>query len=157
MREEKTQSNIYAACSKEGSFVPLAKIDIDQINAMLVVALDDYETVEEWRKKVPKESKQWNAIYKLAYDVLHTLSESFLAFDKIKARTHECVFAYLCEKHPELELDWNFFEKIRTVRNRSMYYGESISYQHWKAVELQISLYINVLKKTIGNNLLKIK
>jgi len=153
MLREKTLTGTFAACSNEGSFTPLAKIDADQVRAMLTVALADLDTLNELRKKAPETSKQWNAIYKLAYDVLHTISESFLVFDKTKARTHECVFAYLCEKHPELEFDWSFFEKVRTVRNRSLYYGEAASYKHWKEVELQMNLYINTLKKAIETQL----
>lgn len=153
MVKDRSLAGIFKGCSNEGSFGPLAKIDTDQIHAMFDVAIVDFETVKEWNKKAPKDSGQWNAIYKLAYDVIHTLSEAFLVFDKMKARTHECVFAYLCEKHLDLEFDWNFFEKVRTVRNRSIYYGEPASYQHWKEIELQIFLYINTLKKAIEKKL----
>ncbi len=153
MLKDRTLTGIFQSCTIEGSFSPLAKIDTDQIRAMLTVALVDLKTVKEWSKKAPKAGGQWNAIYKLAYDVFHTLSEALLAFDKIKARTHECVFAYLCEKHSELEFDWNFFEKIRTKRNRSIYYGEPISYEDWKTIELQLNLYINALTKSIEEKL----
>jgi len=153
MLKDRSLAGIFKGCSNEGSFSPLAKIDIDQVRAMFDVALVDFGTVKDWSKKAVKEGGQWNAIYKLAYDVLHTLSEALLVFDKIKARTHECVFAYLCEKHPELEFDWNFFEKVRTVRNRSIYYGEPAAYQHWKESELQINLYITTLKKSIETKL----
>ncbi len=144
---------IFAACSEEGSFIPIAKIDYDLVMDMLHVALVDYESVKQWQKQAPKESGQWNAIYKLTYDVFHTLAEAFLLFDKIKARTHECLFAYLVAKHPVLEFDWNFLEKIRTKRNRSVYYGEPSSYSDWKSVELQLGLYINALRKEIENGL----
>ncbi|MBI4146509.1 hypothetical protein HY489_04180 [Candidatus Woesearchaeota archaeon] len=149
MREDRSLAGVFKGCTNEGSFSPLAKIDTDQVRAMFDVALADFGTVKEWSKKAARESGQWNAIYKLAYDVLHTLSEAFLVFDKIKARTHECVFAYLCEKHPEFEFDWNFFEKVRTVRNRSIYYGEPASYAHWKEIDLQINLYIKTLEKAV--------
>ncbi len=144
---------IFTACSEEGSFIPIAKIDYDLVMDMLHVALVDYESVKQWQKQAPKESGQWNAIYKLTYDVFHTLAEAFLLFDKIKARTHECLFAYLVAKHPVLEFDWNFLEKIRTKRNRSVYYGEPSSYSDWKSVELQLGLYINALRKEIENGL----
>ncbi len=149
MLKDRTLDGVFTGCSVEGSFSPLAKADADQARSMFDVALVDFETVREWSKKAAKESGQWNAIYKLAYDVLHTLSEALLVFDKIKARTHECVFAYLCKKHPELDLDWNFFEKVRTTRNRSIYYGQPISYDSWKELETQMILYINTLKKAI--------
>ncbi len=153
MLKDRSLAGIFKGCTTEGAFSPLAKIDTDQVRAMLDVALVDFETVKDWSKKAPKESGQWNAVYKLAYDVLHTLSEALLVFDRVKARTHECVFAYLCEKHPELEFGWDFFEKVRTVRNRSIYYGEPASYQHWKGIEIQIILYIKTLKIAIEQKL----
>jgi len=153
MRKDRSIKGIFQACTAEGSFTPLAKIDTDQIRAMFDVAIVDFETVKEWSQKAAKESGQWNAIYKLAYDVLHTLSEAFLVFDKIKARTHECVFVHLCQQHAELEFDWNFFEKVRTVRNRSIYYGNPASYHQWNEIELQINLYITALKKAIETKL----
>lgn len=151
--DKRSQGKIFAACSEEGSFIPVAEIDRDLIKDMERVAIIDYESVRQWQKQALKDSGQWNAIYKLTYDVLHTLAEAFLLFGKVKARTHECLFAYLCEKHPELEFDWNFFEKIRTKRNRSIYYGEPASYSDVKEIELQISLYINALKKAIETKL----
>lgn len=153
MRIEKKLEDTYTACMVEGMFTPQADLKPDQIRSMLNLALADHESVKEWQKTAPKDSKQWNAIYKLAYDVLHSLSEALIRFDKIKAQSHECVFAYLCEKHPELELDWNFFERARTARNRSVYYGEPISYNQWKESELQMNLYIATLKKEIEKRL----
>lgn len=153
MRNEKTLQNTFSACSSEGSFTPLAKIDVDKINSMVRVALTDLESVKNWQKKASKESGQWNAIYKVAYDVLHTLAEALLSSERVKARTHECVFSYLCEKHPELVLDWNFFEKVRSIRNRSIYYGEPASYKHWNEVELQMMLYIDCLRKAVEKKL----
>ena len=150
---DRTLTGIFKGCTVEGSFTPLAKIDVDQVQSMVSVAMVDFETVNEWSKKATKDSGQWNAIYKLAYDVLHALSEAMLVFDKTKARTHECVFAYLCQKHPELELDWNFFELIRTARNRSIYYGKPITYEDWKNIELQVKLYIKTLKSEIDKRL----
>jgi len=148
-KEQKTQVGTYDACTAEGSFVPLAKMDLDQIQAMMKVALADYESIQLWAKQASKTGNQWNAIFKLAYDVLHTLSEVILQFDKMKARTHECVYAYVCQKHPELLFDWTFLEQLRTLRNRSHYYGKLLMYEDWKGVEFQLNLYINVLKKTI--------
>ena len=84
MLKDRTLPGVFKGCTNEGSFSPLAKIDTDQVRAMFDVALIDFETVKDWSKKAAKESGQWNAIYKLAYDVLHTLSEAFLVFDKMK-------------------------------------------------------------------------
>ena len=149
MYKERTQKNIYEKCENEGSFLPTNEIEIGKIKSMLKIALTDLESSNEWIKKASKESGQWNAILKINYDILHLLVEAFILFDKLKITTHKCLFVYLCEKHPELELDWNFFEKIRTIRNGSVYYGKLITYKDWEETELQLTLYINTLKKEI--------
>jgi len=149
MRKERTMQNVHDKCVIEGSFSPLAVADEELVRTMMQLALTDLETAKGLAQKTPPKSGAWNAIYKMHYDVLHSLIEAFLRLGKIKAATHECVFSYLCMKHQELELDWNFFEKIRSKRNRSVYYGEAIAYQDWKDAELQFNLYIKTMKNVI--------
>jgi hypothetical protein len=152
-KNERTHAVIFQKCSAEGSFVALAEVDREHIKTLHDIALTDLGTIKEWSAKAPKASGQWNAILKLGYDVLHTLAEAFVYFDRIKAARHECLFAYLCERHPGLELDWNFLDRIRTLRNRSIYYGRAASHDDWKSIELQLILYINVLRKKVEEQL----
>ena len=84
---------------------------------------------------------------------MHELVESFLRFDNIKVDNHQCLFAYLCEKHLELEFSWDFFEKIRTKRNGINYYGIPIDFTEWKESEIQFKLYINILEEEIMDKL----
>lgn len=146
---ERTQDNIFKKCTTEGAFNTLSKVDIELIKTMRDIALLDMSTV----RKLSAGKGDWNALFKLGYDVLHTLAEAFVYFDKIKAERHECLFAYLCEKHPELEFDWNFLDTIRIIRNRSIYYGKPATHDNWKSVEFQLNLYINTLKKAIEERL----
>lgn len=153
MREEKTQKTVYSACETEGSFIRLAQVNNAQIKSMLKIASLDLSSAKEWAKNAKKESGQWNAIFRLHYDFLHELTEAFIQLDGMKARTHECVFAFLCEKYPEFDFSWQFFENVRTKRNRSLYYGEQVTYERWKEVEFQMNLYINTLIKAIDKKL----
>ena len=82
MYKEKIPKEIYEKCEEEGSFIPLAEIDIEKIKSMRKIALIDFETSKEWIKNAKKESNQWNAIFKINYDVLHMLLEAFVIFDK---------------------------------------------------------------------------
>ncbi len=157
MYKEQTQENIYKKCEEEGSFTSLEEVDVDKIKSMLKIALTDLESIKKWIKNAKKEEGEWNAILKINYDILHLLVEVFILFEKIKITTHKCLFVYLCEKHPELELDWNFFEKIRTIRNGSVYYGKLITYKDWEEIHLQLNLYINTLKKEIEIKLKEFK
>lgn len=149
MPEYLTQKEAFTKCKKEGRFIVPEEIDVEKIKATLTIAESDLESADTLKKNLPKQSNKWNSIYKLYYDALHELAGSFLGLEKIKIDNHQCLFVYLCEKHPKLEFSWDFFEKVRTKRNGINYYGSPISYADWKEVELQFNLYIKKLKEEI--------
>ena len=82
-----------------------------------------------------------------------TLNEALVLFDMKKVANHQCLFAYLCTYHPELEFDWNFFERIRTKRNGIEYYGAPATQQEFKEIELQTKLYIKTVEKKLCDKL----
>ena len=63
------------------------------------------------------------------------------------------MFAFIILNFPDLELDWNFFERIRIVRNENKYQGTDITKEMWMKAELQIDLYISVIKKELEEKL----
>lgn len=144
-----TQEEAFVKCEKEGRFIVIEEVNIEKVKSTLKIAKGDVESANSIMKNLPKQSNQWNSVYKLYYDALHELVESFLRFKKIKIDNHQCLFAYLCEKHPELEFSWDFFEKVRTKRNGINYYGIPVSFDDWKEVELQFNLYIKIIKKAV--------
>lgn len=149
MPEYLTQEEAFLKCKKEGNFIVREDIDKAKIASTVIIADADLDSANTIKKNVDKKSSQWNTVYKLNYDALHELSEAFLRFDKIKIEKHQCLFAYLCEKHPELEFNWEFFEKVRTKRNGINYYGTPITYEDWKEVEVQFNIYIKKIKEEI--------
>ncbi len=147
-----TQNEAFMKCKKEGKFIVMEETDTEKIKSTLNIADADVQAANSIKKNLPKKSNQWNSVYKLYYDALHELVESFLTFERIKIDNHQCLFAYLCKKHQELEFSWDFFEKVRTKRNGINYYGTPVNYDDWKEVEIQFSLYINKLKDEIKRN-----
>ena len=141
-----TQKEAFMKCKKEGKFIATEEINKEKIKSILGIAEADVESANSIKKNISKQSNHWNSVYKLYYDALHELTESFLIFEKIKIDNHQCLFVYLCEKHPELEFNWDFFEKVRTKRNGINYYGIPVNFDDWEEVELQFSLYIGKLK-----------
>lgn len=150
---ERTLEGIYDQCIVSGAVIPLDKIDQHKIKTMFDLALTDLSAVRKIVQFTAKDSGGWNVVYKLHYDVIHSLVEAFVRFDKVKVQSHECLFAYLCQKYPELELSWDFFEKIRTKRNGSIYYGQPATLNDWKAIEVQMNLYIDIFRKKIEEKL----
>ncbi len=148
-----TQKEAFMKCKKEGKFIFIDETDIEKIKSTLAIAEADIESANFIKKNLSRKSNQWNSVYKLYYDALHELVESFLRFEKIKIDNHQCLFAYLCEKHPELELSWDFLEKVRTKRNGISYYGIPVSSDDWKETEIYFILYIKRLKEEIKKKL----
>lgn len=144
MPKNLTIEQTYDKCVSDGNLLPQDKIDINKITSMLTI-IEEYIKVAEELKK----HNSYNVQYDTNYSILHMLTEAILLFDKIKSSNHQCLFTALCIKHPELELDWNFFEKIRTKRNGIHYYGTQVNKEDWKTIELQTQIYIKTLHKKL--------
>ena len=149
-----TQTEAYNKCKKEGKFIFTEEIIHEKIKSTLNIADADVASANLIKSNLSKNSFQWSSVYKLYYDALHELAESFLRFEKVKIENHQCLFVYLCEHHKELEFDWDFFEKVRTKRNRIHYYGIPVDFNDWKEVELQFNLYIKKFKEEINKRIL---
>ncbi len=148
MRPFKTVEETYDFCISEGNIIPIEDVDEERIQAGLRIAEEDIQSAKDAVAR-----KRWNSAYKMYYDVLHQVVEAFVKFEKVKIKTHLCLFAYICVKHPELELYWDFFEKVRTKRNGIQYYGTPVTEKDWKDVALQFQLYIDLFKKKIEDQI----
>lgn len=153
MPEYLTQQESFLKCKKDGKFIIVEDIDFDAIKSTAIIANADIASANLVIKSISKESLQWSSVYKLYYDALHELVEAFLRFERVKIDNHQCLFAYICEKHPELELHWDFFEKVRTKRNGIHYYGVPVKYEDWKDVALPFALFIKKLSQEINKRL----
>ena len=101
---ERNSSESFQQCTIDGCFIKTAMVDTDQVRGMMVVAEADFGAVREWEISAKKEGTHWNALLKITYDVLHSYAEALLLCDCVKAKNHECLYAYLCENYPHLEL-----------------------------------------------------
>ncbi len=137
-------------CLAEGNIITQEEASRERIAANLTIALEDLESAKDAVAK-----KRWNSAYKIYYDVLHQLAEAFLLCDNVKSRNHQCLFTYLCVKYPELELNWDFLEKVRTKRNGIHYYGTLVTSKDWKEAALQFQLYIDMLTKKVKEKIKK--
>ncbi|MBU1202125.1 MAG: hypothetical protein KJ583_06310 [Nanoarchaeota archaeon] len=144
-----TLDEAYENCNSQGMFLPQQEVGIPRAKTMLLIAEEDLKTIQDIKEK----KNRINTLYKLTYDVIHTLAEAFLLIDKVKSQNHQCLFAYLCYKHPELEFNWNFFETIRTKRNGIHYYGKGVIQDDWKEVSLQADIYIKLLIRKLKEQL----
>ena len=123
--------------------------DIELIKSLKKVSEKGIEFINKKSKDIPKDSTDWTFVFRDYYESLRGLIEAYLLFDGIEADSHQCKNAYICFKHKELELDWNFLETIRLKRNSINYGGQLLNYDDWKMLKLRFELHINELRREI--------
>lgn len=123
--------------------------DVELIKSLKLVAVKGLEFINKRSKDIPKDSTDWTFVFRDHYESLRGLIEAYLLYDGIETDNHQCKNAYLCFKHPELELDWEFLETIRLKRNAINYRGQLLKYEDWKTWKLRFELHIHALKKEI--------
>ncbi|MBN2053144.1 hypothetical protein JW756_06585 [Candidatus Woesearchaeota archaeon] len=148
MLQKKMLEEVYDECISSGFLQSKRVLDVNKVHDNLKISENDMNG-----GKTLLSEQNWGSAYKLFYDSLHLLVETFLMFDSIKSFNHQCLFAFLCLKHPELELDWNFFERIRVRRNGINYYGRLITEDDWKEDKIGFELYTSLLRKEITKKL----
>lgn len=142
----------YKLCTSTG-VIKEKFADIELIKSLKIVAEKGLEFINTKAKDIPKDSVDWTFVFRDYYEALRVLIEAYLLFEGISADNHQCNNAYLCYKHPELELDWEFLETIRLKRNAINYRGQLLKYEDWKILKIKFELHINALKKEIEKNL----
>ena len=138
----------YKLCTSTGS-IKEKSVDIELIKSLKMVAERGLEFINRRSKDIPTDSTDWTFVFRDHYESLRGLIEAYLLLDGIEADNHQCKNAYLCFKHPELELDWEFLETIRLKRNAINYRGQLLAYDDWKSFRLKFELHIKALKKEI--------
>ena len=140
-------------CKEGGQYKKLAFVNRQQIKSLLENAETNVNSANLIASSIDEKDPKWMSVYIDNYDALHILAEAFLQFENRKIANHQCLFAFLCKNHPELEFDWYFFEEIRFNRNGAHYYGKKITYEDWERAKLKFNLYASALKKEIEKRL----
>ncbi|MFH0978949.1 MAG: hypothetical protein V1837_06650 [Candidatus Woesearchaeota archaeon] len=144
---------VYDSCLTKGLIKDLTETNIDKIKTLLENANTNVSSANIIKKSISIKAKEWMNVYTLHYEALRMVAEVLLRIKGVYSENHQCLFSALLAKYPELDLDWGFFEKIRTKRHGANYYGEMVSYEDWKEIEVQATLYLSTLKKEAENQI----
>jgi len=145
----------YKLCMRTGN-IKEKMVDVELIKSLKIVAEQGLIFIAAASKEIPKNSTNWTFVFRDYYESLRGLIEAYLLFDGIGADNHQCKNAYICFKHSELELNWEFLEIIRLKRNAINYRGQLLKYDDWKQFKLNFELHINALKKEIEKKLISL-
>lgn len=153
MRKSKTMEESYKSCQSGGFFRNLRFVNKERVRSLAANADTNINSAKKLAETLSKDDQGWMNVYTMHYEAVRICIEALMIFDKIVSTNHECLFSYLCIKKPELNPNWDFFEKIRTKRNGVNYYGERVTYDEWKEAEPQFKLFISKLKEEIEKKL----
>jgi hypothetical protein len=142
----------FKLCTATGRFRE-KRPDKELVKSLVKVAEMGLTFINRKAKDIPKESTDWTFVFRDHYESLRGLIEAYLLLDGVEAESHQCKNAYLCFKHPELDLDWGFLEMIRLKRNAINYRGQLLDYDDWKMFKLKFDLHIGLLKSEISGRL----
>jgi hypothetical protein len=146
-QDPETEEEVYDSCLIDGYINEIPDINKEKVNTFLRDSNTCRESADILAKSLKQGDQKWSEVYRSYYNAIRMLAEAFLLSDKVVISSHKCIFSALCVKHPDLELDWNFFERVRAKVESMDSDSESVTYQDWKAIELQMKLYISALKK----------
>lgn len=153
MQKPKTLEQMYNSCVTNGFVREVRELNLQKVKSIMANADTDISSARILMRNIKKEDREWMTVYTAYYEAVRMLTEALLIFDRVDINNHQCLFSYLCFKHPEFEFDWNFFEKIRAKRHGVNYYGEQIAYKDWKSIEVQMNLYISAMREEIEKRL----
>ncbi len=142
----------YNLCTSTGS-IKEKFADIELVKSLKIVAERGLEFINSVSNDISRDSTDWTFVFRDYYESLRGLIEAYLLFEGVAADNHQCKNAYICFKHPELDLDWEFLETIRLKRNAINYRGQFLRYEDWKSLKLNFELHINVLRREIEEKL----
>ena len=145
MPKERTPKEVYEDMVTQGLYEE-ANLDRNEVEKVKKLCVEDYEFGKRLRKM---ENPNWRVIFNIHYDVLRELCDQLMRFKRQKISNHQGLFAFIILNYPELDLDWNFFEIIRNMRNQNKYQGLDIKKEMWKKIKFQKDLYISTVKKEI--------
>lgn len=152
MRIDKLE-NVYERCEISGFIKEKNEVDIELLKSLKKVADAGLNFINDKSKSIDHDSTDWTFVFRDYYESLRGLIEAYLLFDKVEAERHQCKNAYICSKHPELELEWDFLETIRLKRNRINYRGELLNYSDWNQFEQKFEKHIKKLKEELDKKI----
>lgn len=128
-------------CEREG-FIRKANIDNNLIGSLLEMSRVDEDVVRESELT----EKNISTFCSVAYSSLRQLLEAICLNKGYKVTNHVCIGLLL--KREIKNFDFDFFERVRKIRNRISYYGEKIGLSEGKEIIEKIFKLNKELRKT---------
>ena len=142
----KDLDTVYNQCVVQGSLQEPEEIDFERAKSLLDIVGQDIDTLKEIMPLMEKKNN-YSIIWSNKYEIIRKLVQGILILEKIRSVNYQCLYAYICKKHKEWDIDWKTIETMRLLRNGVHYEGRPISAQTWKEYKLKFNIYIQTFLK----------
>ena len=142
----------YNKCVDDGTIKKANEVDSEKAKTLLENAELDIDSLKDATALFEKKNN-FGLLWSNHYEIIRQLVAGILLFEKIISDNHKCLYAYICTKHKEWDVDWETIETMRLLRNGVHYEGRPVSAEIWKEYKLKFQVYIqtfiNILKQKL--------
>ncbi|MBU1199785.1 MAG: hypothetical protein KKF46_04195 [Nanoarchaeota archaeon] len=152
MKHIKDLDKVYNQCVAEGNLQEPEEIDFEKAKSLLDNVKQDMDTLKD-TIPIMEKKKNVSMIWSSQYEIMRQLVQGILLLEKIRSENHQCLYAHICTKHKEWEIDWETIEIMRLLRNGVHYEGRPVSAETWKEYKLKFQVYIHAFIKILKQKL----
>ncbi len=156
MSKVKGLGEVYDQCVAEGNLQELEGIDIEKAKSLLDNAELDLKSIKDTTSILEK-NKNFGKLWSDRYEVIRQLVQGILLLEKVNSNNHQCLYAHICVKHSEWDIDWELIETMRLLRNRVHYDGRPVTEEAWKEYKLKFEVYTQTFMKLLKEKLKSIQ
>lgn len=146
----------YDKCVDSGSIKKANEVDSEKAKTLLENAELDIDSFKDATALFEKKNN-FGLLWSNHYEIIRQLVAGILLFEKVISDNHKCLYAYICTKHQEWDVDWKTIETMRLLRNGVHYEGRPVSAETWKEYKLKFEIYTNTFIKILKEKLKNIQ
>jgi len=142
----------YGKCVDTGALKKANEVDIEKAKTLLENAELDIDSLKDAQSLFEKKNN-FGFLWANHYEIVRQLVAGILLFEKIISDNHKCLYAYICTKHKEWDIDWETIETMRLLRNGVHYEGRPISEEIWKSYKYKFEVYTKTFIKILRDKI----
>ena len=149
---QSTLEGIYDRCVAEGNLQVLDDADSTLAKSLLSMAEQDLDTLRDMGPVIEKKGS-FSLLWSSRYHIIRQLVQAIMLLELVKPGNDQCMFAYVCIKHDDWDIDWESLETMRVVRNRIIDEATPVSADTWRSYRLKFDLYTQTFLRILRDQM----
>lgn len=131
----------------------IRKADVDKERVRNMLKMIDIRQ-EFWDSQSDNLDEKYSSLLVEGYyEIIKELLTAYLNLNGLESSNHECLIRYFNKQNPELEVEAEKMDELRSVRNRIDYRGFFVRKEFFERNKLEYRHIIKLLKKMVKDKL----